>query len=251
MTFFERLCHHQRTHLAPANAVGTGPANLVNDILTVSHQNLIAMFWMQKIDQTLPAIVAVEYATELQSGIQVTALVHQIAKRADTLLGKKPPSHVTKSSQQSKPNNVNNVQEDEDTVAATAAMIARTFSNFNPRSRPDGNYGREQRRNQQQFYSNTKPQMNQAHCPGCKYLGDQLKLQVRFDHLPASCPRKAAVVNMLKGEDIEKPEEAQDVNDFIFEINKTDDAYKVFQSDPNLARDKAFQSHEIDVNLER
>ena len=149
LTFFERLCHHQRTHLAPANAVGTGPANLVNDILTVSHQNLIAMFWMQKIDQTLPAIVAVEYATELQSGIQVTALVHQIAKRADTLLGKKPPSHVTKSSQQSKPNNVNNVQEDEDTVAATAAMIARTFSNLNPRSRPDGNYGREQRRNQQ------------------------------------------------------------------------------------------------------
>ena len=41
LTFFERLCHHQRTHLAPANAVGTGPANLVNDILTVSHQNLI------------------------------------------------------------------------------------------------------------------------------------------------------------------------------------------------------------------
>ena len=157
LTFFERLCHDQRTHLAPANAVGTGPANLVNDILTISHQNLIAMFWMQKIDQTLPAIVAVEYATELQSGIQVTALVHQIAKRADTLLGKKPPSHVTKSNQQSKPNNVNNLQEGEDTVAATAAMIAKTFSNYNPRSRHDGNYGREQRRNQQQFYSNTKP----------------------------------------------------------------------------------------------
>ena len=79
-TFFERLCHHQRTHLAPANAVGTGQANLVNDILTVSHQNLIAMYWMQKIDQNLPSIVAVEYATELQSSIQVTALVHQIAK---------------------------------------------------------------------------------------------------------------------------------------------------------------------------
>ena len=244
LTFFERLCHHQRTHLAPANAVGTGQANLVNDILTVSHQNLIAMYWMQKIDLTLPAIVAMEYATELQSGIQVTALVHQIAKRADTLLRKKPLSHVTKPNQQVNPNKVNKLEEDEEAVAATAAMIARTFSNFNSRSRPDGNYGREQRRsNQQQSYSNTRPQMNhpaQAHCPGCKYLGDQLKLQVRFDHLPASCPRKAAVVNMLKGEDITENNDAQDVNDFISEINKTDDAYKVFQSDAFLTRDKVF-----------
>ena len=128
-------------------------------------------------------------------------------------------------------------------------MIVRTFSNFNSCSRPDGNYGREQHRNnQQQSYSNTRSQMNhsaQAHCPGCKYLGDQLKLQVRFDHLPASCPRKVAVVNMLKGEDIEETNDAQDVNDFISDINKIDDAYEVFQSDPHVIRDEVFQSYEI------
>ena len=45
---------------------------------------------------------------------------------------------------------------------------------------------------------------------------------------------------MLKGEDITENNDAQDVNDFISEINKTDDAYKVFQSDAFLTRDKVF-----------
>ena len=50
---------------------------------------------MQKIDQRLPALVALEFASELQSGTQITALVQRIAKRADALLQiqKIPASH--------------------------------------------------------------------------------------------------------------------------------------------------------------
>ena len=47
LTFYERLCHHQRKHLAPGGAVGTGAALLVDDVLTLSLQNLITTIWMQ------------------------------------------------------------------------------------------------------------------------------------------------------------------------------------------------------------
>ena len=50
LTFYERLCHHQRTHLATTGAVGTGAAILDNDVFTLSHQNLVTMIWMHKID---------------------------------------------------------------------------------------------------------------------------------------------------------------------------------------------------------
>ena len=64
LTFYERLCHHQRTHLASAGAVGSGAPLTRDDTLTLSHQNLVTQYWMQKIDPALPALVAVEYATE-------------------------------------------------------------------------------------------------------------------------------------------------------------------------------------------
>ena len=96
LTFYERLCHHQRTHLAPRGAVGTGAALLGDDVLSLSHQNLITTIWMQKIDEQLPALVALEFASELQSGTQITALVPRIAKRVDTLLqSKNKHAHAT------------------------------------------------------------------------------------------------------------------------------------------------------------
>ena len=49
LTFYERLCHHQRTHLASVGAVGTGAPLARDDTLTLSHQNLVTQYWMQKI----------------------------------------------------------------------------------------------------------------------------------------------------------------------------------------------------------
>jgi hypothetical protein len=238
LTFFERLCHHQRTHLAPTGAVGTGQPIVVNDILTVSHTNLIAMFWMQGIDLRLPKRVAVEYATELQACNQITSLVPQIAKRADSIL-MKTQSQATKSTP------IQSVEATEIDSSAVAAMINK-FSSFN--KRPDGNQRREQRsQNYPQRNSSNQSQRsnfnNQAHCPGCKYLGDQLKLQVKFNHFPSDCPRKGAVVNMLKGEDMEELEAAEDVNDFISEVNKDTDAYKVFQS-TEINRDEILKCYQ-------
>ena len=73
--------------------------------------------------------------------------------------------------------------------------------------------------------TNTSP-----YCPGCKYLGSQLNLEVKFDHLPADCPRKKAIINLVHGET-----ETNDVNDtnytnndlnyFMNELNKETDSY--------------------------
>ena len=57
LTFYERLCHHQRTHLASDGAVGSGGPLTRDDTLTLFHRIL-------SVDPALPALVAVEYATE-------------------------------------------------------------------------------------------------------------------------------------------------------------------------------------------
>ena len=86
LTFYERLCHHQRTHLAKQGAIIQGVVNPTDDQLTFSHQNLIAQLWMLKINPHLPSKVSVEFAAELQSGTQLAHLVPRVAKRVEQLL---------------------------------------------------------------------------------------------------------------------------------------------------------------------
>ena len=104
-----------------------------DDTLTLSHQNLVTQYWMQKIDPALPSLVAVEYATELQAGTQITALVQKIAKRADALL--KTKGHLTATKVVMKVNEV----EDE------AALISKLDYSKSSSSRGDGRDRREQR----------------------------------------------------------------------------------------------------------
>ena len=232
LTFYERLCHHQRTHLAPAGAVGTGPANAREDTLTLSHQNLITQYWMQKIDTKLPARVAVEYATELQAGIQITALVQKIAKRADTLLMMKGAGNVTKT--------VTKVDAVTDDDLATQISKVKVANRNNSHSHQDDRNRREQRGGPDRKFGN----QSSPYCPGCKYLGDQLKLKVMFNHLPSDCPRKTAVVNMLKGEDEDNVDVVLDVDDFIAEVNKNEESYELFHFDLDTSREAILQAYE-------
>ena len=201
LTFYECLSHHQRTHLATAGAVGTGAALLVNDVLTLSHQNLITMICMQKIDQRLPALVALEFASELQSGTQITALVQRIAKRADTLLQtqKTPTSHST----------INSVDDNDNDDTNNAVVDRINKVNLGRNYRPQFKPGATKWSNNSikpsklpEYSSGAGRSQGTARpfCPGCQYLGSQLKLQVKYDHFPSDCPTKDGVVKMIQAE---------------------------------------------------
>ena len=103
LTFYERLIHHQRTHLAPVGAaVGTGTANSAADKLTVSMQNMIAMDWLTRISPNLVGIVKTEFAVELKGGTQLASLVPRIANSMEALLKRNNSSgiHYTEHDQQ-------------------------------------------------------------------------------------------------------------------------------------------------------
>ena len=249
-TFYERLCHHQRTHLAPRGSVGTGPANLVNDALTLSHQNLVTMLWMQKIDKRLPGLVALEFAAELQSGTQITALVHRISKRADTLLNNTAQATASL-------NLVTNEAVQDNHVNETAAAVdAINKINFGKNYRPqtDGQNWRNSRSNipkpsgiqsgQRTQFSTSTQRQGSPFCPGCQYLGSQLKLQVRFDHLPGNCPRKDGVVKLIQAEQLNEDQEDQDVNEIMNEINKDTSSYLVFPSNDPLSRTRLLKIYQ-------
>jgi len=200
LTFYERLCHHQRTHLAPVGAVGTGAALLVNDVLTLSHQNLITMIWMQKINPRLPGLVALEFASELQSGTQITALVHRIAKRADALfqIQEVPISHSTINSVEDETDG----NENENTVVVDGINKVSFGRNSRPQLRPgatklSNNNTKPSRLPDHSSGTNQGRGATRPFCPSCQYLGSQLKLQVKYDHYPSECPRKDGVVNTL------------------------------------------------------
>ena len=182
-------------------AVGPGAPLTSDDTLTLSHQNIVTQYWMQKNDPALPALVAVEYTTE-------------IVKRADALLKTKGQFSATKV--------VIKVKEHKDEMAAQISKL--NFAN-NSRSRPDR---REQRDSGPVFRRPGNQQGSGSFCPGRKYLGDQLKLQIMFNHNPSECPRKNSVIRAPTFTDAEDVDVSLDDNDVVTEVNKLEDSYNVF-----------------------
>ena len=83
LTFYERLCHHARSHLAPAGATANGITNAVKDSMSISILNLIALDWVRALG--LLEAVSTEFRHELKSGMQLSALVPRIAHQVETL----------------------------------------------------------------------------------------------------------------------------------------------------------------------
>ena len=154
-----------------------------------------------------------EYATELQAGTQITALVQKIAKRADALLQTK--GHLTATKVVMKMNEV----EDE------AALISKLNYSNSSRSRGGGRDRREQRGPGPVSRRLGNQSGSGSYCPGCKYLGDQLKLQVMFDHNPSECPRKNSVLRALEIADQEDIDVSLDDNDLVTEVNKLEESF--------------------------
>jgi len=182
--FYERLCGHARQHFAGAGSVvdnvtvgGDG------DSMTVSHLNLIALWWLRKIHPELISIVRIEYAVELRNNKPLASLVPRISANVDSLLQRhdKPPA-------------VNVLQNQPDTMNQTSVLrlkgkqVNKSNASNTPRGRKD-------------------------FCPGCFYLGEQMDAVVHYKHRPGQCPRKPALVKMLQFEDLSINDEDDEQND--------------------------------------
>ena len=102
-------------------------------------------------------------------------------------------------------------------------MVDMTINKIsNVRSRP----------NNKTFGNFSKPKRgrgNEAFCPGCYYLGQQLGTTIHVKHFPADCPRRATTIKLLHTEDNNlfgddsDPEESNsgDYTSSIFNTSKT------------------------------
>ena len=86
--FFERLLQHAKLHLAPDGATVDNIKNTVDDKMSISIMNFVALQWLRKSNSQLIQIIKTEYATELRSGQQLAALVPRIAPNIDSLLAR-------------------------------------------------------------------------------------------------------------------------------------------------------------------
>ena len=62
--FFERLLQHVKLHLAPAGAEVDTIKNTVDDKMSISIMNFVALQWLRKSNSQLIQIIKTEYATE-------------------------------------------------------------------------------------------------------------------------------------------------------------------------------------------
>ena len=85
---YKRMLFHATQHVVPAGTKLETPGVTVaaTEPVTHSHKNLIALWWMNKINPKLSEIVGVELAKEFKSGRQLSDLVPQISKNIDPWL---------------------------------------------------------------------------------------------------------------------------------------------------------------------
>ena len=188
--FYERIYDHFVQHLAGPNITAddftTGNAG---DTMSCSHANLIAMFWLEKIDRRLPRVVMKEYATDLRrTDSQLITLVPRIAGDMDALLDKLDDSKIQRFTQR-------------------GGGSRGSFGG----GRSDAGGGRTQQSFPQQFNSSRQRGRNaprgggrsdgrdrQSHCSHCQQLARELKFPIPYDHSPLSCQRRRVQVRMIQ-----------------------------------------------------
>lgn len=191
---FDRMIYHQMNHLCPSGTNGGSHGTLKqDDTLTLSHKNLIALNWLQRIDPKLVGIVKTEYSKDLKSGTPLAALVKTIAENIDSLL-----------SRYSQPQSMVNHLSCAETEETDQTPVMRIFNRGNFQSGPRYNF--RGTRGQQGFspnprfthrYQYTAPNPNYALrspvCQSCSSLGTRLSIKVDSNHLPQHCPQLTSV----------------------------------------------------------
>ena len=164
--FYERLLAHIRQHLQ--NVAGVRVDGVVvptgGDKLTVSHTNLVALIWLQKIHPELLNIIRTEYSLELRENKPLSSLVPRISVNIDNLLSK-----------YDKVGAVQRLQLEEG--SSRQSVVARTYIKRNNERKPKSPF-----------------------CPGCYGVSKKTGNQIHFKHNPIECPRQA-MIKMLQTND--------------------------------------------------
>ena len=189
ITFFERLLHHTRNHMAPANAEVDGQRNHQADQMNITIKNFVARDWIRLLHPDLTDIVATEYAVELRAGTQLAALVPRIAQNVDSLLKKSTAlvNRIDTGKHENEREHESGVYWTKGGYQERGAMRGRGTRYNTSQQRPGG------------FRNSGTP-----YCPSCKYLAGQLKFEklMKWDHKPADCPRKSAVRMLNAGDPV-------------------------------------------------
>ena len=198
---FNRMLYHAEQHVVKANTTINGEQVLVDESLTHSHKNLIALNWLNSVHPKLLGIVKLEKHKELKAGQQLYTLVQDIAKNVDEWLKRHDHSLPKRSAESSL-----------DDTAVRNVRFDR-FPRGTGRGQPRGRGGY---RGAQPSYNRGSSQYRQTNqsagkfCPGCHYLAQELRLDVNFKHFPAECTRKHTVLRLLKAEEQFLEDEAGD-----------------------------------------
>ena len=225
LTFYERLVHHSRSHLAPGEKMNT------------SLLNHIALDWLRNLD--LVESVETEFGNELKQGSQLSTLVPRIAHQVETLRRRsgQSPSHVQQVAAELFHQPDHHPTEQVMYVAGSGQVRRNNWrSGFNQSrgSRPTGRGGRgfPPRGNYAQpgaaaaRGSYAQPGTTAArgnYCPNCRFLGQELRLQVSYNHAPGDCPRRRSATNMVVEDgDLQDDDNYNDLQDLQEQMSHID-----------------------------
>ena len=209
LTYYERLCHHARAHLAPAGAKVNDQTNTNADTFTISLQNHIALDWIKNLDPDLLGIVQTEFETELKSGTQLAELVHTIAHSLDSLLKRNSGASANLLTTDVEDSSINYVQGSNYRGNGKNSSRGQYRGGNNWRGRSNRGRGFSGN-NSSTTFGNTSSSASgnnssnfgkTMYCPNCKFLGSQLNLSVNYNHYPGDCPRKRSAINLVLGEE--------------------------------------------------
>ena len=200
--FFERLLQHTKQHLAPADAKVEDFVNTVEDKMTISLMNMVAIQWLRKINPDLIEIVKTEYSTELRSNIQLADLVPRIAPNVESLL-----KRYDKAVSTNKVETVDTLKLSGFGRSSSGGPSFHTSTARGLRGSGSGAFGSRgapgPRGGGRSGAGRGSGRQSGPFCPGCYYLSQQLGTTIHFRHAPGDCPRKAVTVKMFEMEDIE------------------------------------------------
>ena len=207
--FYERLLDHFRQHLVGPNVQALGfNSGDGGDGFNLSTLNMVAMFWLERLDKRLLQVVKKEYATQLMAGTQLVTLVPRIANDMDTLMAKVPDLAVNRFQSGSNRDNGRNFSRYTDDGPRYGSG---SRGNNRGRDRNDRGRDRGDRRVAGPKYSRALPntqdssrRSSQFQCSHCKQLEREMRMRVPSDHNPLECQRRKIQVCLFQGDEYEQ-----------------------------------------------
>ena len=209
--FYDKLVYHSINHLCTKGTDGgptAGGELKVDDSLTLSHRNHIALDWLRRIDPSLIKSVKLEYSKDFKSGTPLAYLVKDISENIDSLLNR----HASSSS------NTSNIKSEELLPTGPLDSTVHRVSSFPYRPRPPTTNFRG---NQPKPYFPRPsfppsrpaypPLSSKPFCQPCFSVGKRLNLHVNYSHLPSSCPQVSSVRQLISSPTPE-PEPSPDLH---------------------------------------